>query len=541
MDELSWTGGLVTVESRTDRAIVAAVRGRDLSGFEIWHWLRSDDSTFALLTEPALYPTLHRLEAERILQSGWHEGERARRTYRLTARALELADDKPPPAPPVRGSWSPPGDLAHPARLASPDPEAGSWFVPPKREPTGAEALARALEELARTGSEPDGPPVRPAPAAASPDGDPAHAAMARHTSDLGAALDLPRVEADQVRQEITDHLTDSAASLAHAGMDPAAATATAISQLGDPRELATLISRAEHSRARRDGGIRRGVFELVGEIVLWLIASAAPLAVSPGVAGTVTRLARGAGLNIVVVTSAEWATTQIAIMLCIGAFAAGRLSFGHMTRISRHSDATVRRRWAAGGAAAVLAVALLLPGCHDGLAVATLLAAPFAFVAGTYRPKHQNEGAYTWRGMATALMLVAMISFLPAFRVFAYDPSATPGAPLVSGLERTDLAIFQYADGTVGYQLAGTSTIVTVDVWPATKAGLFIVVDRSAVRPTLSDVTTVNLAKLPPGGQWWVAAVVDSPDGPRTRGVVIQTGAAPALGTALGWLMSWL
>ena len=541
MDELSWTGGLVTVDSRIDRAIVGALRGRDLSGFEIWRWLGSDGSTTVLMTEPALYPTLHRLEAERILQGDWHEGERARRTYHLTARGLKLADEKHWPALPFRDSSSPHGEVIHPARLASPDPEAGSWFVPPKKEPTGSEALARALEELARSGSRQEGPAVRSAPAAASPDGDPANAEIARYTSDLGVALDLPRVEADQVRQEIADHLTDSAVSMVHTGMDPAAATATAISQLGDPRELATQISRAEHSKARRDRGVRRGVFELVGEVVLWLLASAAPLAVSSGMAGTVAKLGRVAGLHLVVVTSAEWATNQIAIMLCIGAFLAGRLSFGHMTRISRYSDATVRRRWAAGGAAAVLAVALLLPGYHDGLAVATLLAAPFAFVAGTFRPKHQNESAYTWRGMATAVLLVAVITFMPAFRLFAYDPNATPGAPLVAGLERTDLTIFQYPDGTLGYQLAGTSTIVNVDMWPARKEDLFIVVDRSAGQPTVRDVTNVDLAKRPPGGQWWGAAVIDSPDGPRTRAVVIQTGAAPPLDTTLGWLISRL
>jgi hypothetical protein len=51
-----------------------------------------------------------------------------------------------------------------------------------------------------------------------------------------------------------------------------------------------------------------------------------------------------------------------------------------------------------------------------------------------------------------------------------------------------------------------------------------------------------VDLGKLPSGGQWWVAAVVVGPDGQRAvQAVVIQTGASPSLGTALGWLISRL
>jgi DNA-binding PadR family transcriptional regulator len=541
MDELSWADGLVTVDSRIDRAIVGALRGQDLSGFEIWRWLGSDGGTFALLAEPALYPTLYRLEADRLLQCDWHEGERTRRTYRLTANALGRADENRWPALPFRASPSPRSEAARPARLASPDPEAGSWFVPPKTEPAESEPLVKAVEDRGRSGPGRESPAVGPTPAW-SPDGGPARAAIARYASDLGAALDLPRVEADQVRQEIADHLTDSTSLLAQSGLDPATTASTAIGQLGDPRDLAIRISRAQQTKDRRDRAVRRGLFELMGELVLWLAASAVPLALSPGLAAMVATLARAAGLHLVVLTSAQWGTNQMAIMLCIGAFAAGRLSFGHMARISRHSDAAIRRRWAVGGAAAVLAVALLLPGCQDGLAVATLLAAPFAFVAGTYRPKHQNESAYTWRGIATAIVLVAVVTLLPALRLFAYDPNATPGAAPAGGSAPAQLLVYEYPDGTFGYQLPGSSEFATVDLWPASTDGLYVVVDRSATQPTLSGVRMVDLAKLPSGGQWWVAAVVVGPDGQRAvQAVVIQTGASPSLGTALGWLISRL
>jgi hypothetical protein len=42
MDELRWDG-LVTFESRIDDAIVGALQGQDLSGFEIRRWLGSKE------------------------------------------------------------------------------------------------------------------------------------------------------------------------------------------------------------------------------------------------------------------------------------------------------------------------------------------------------------------------------------------------------------------------------------------------------------------------------------------------------------------
>jgi hypothetical protein len=201
-----------------------------------------------------------------------------------------------------------------------------------------------------------------------------------------------------------------------------------------------------------------------------------------------------------------------------------------------------VRKPWAIGGAAAVLAFALLMPGSPDALVVLTMLAVPLAFVAGTFRPKHQNEAAYTWRGIATAVLLVAVVMLLPGGRLFAYDPGGTPGAPLAHGAGNADLTISQYDNGTFGYQPAGTTTFVRVELWPATTEGLFVVVNRSAKAPTLSDSTVVDLAKLPPCGQWWVAAVVVGPDGQRTtRAVVVQTGSSPELSNALAWLISKL
>jgi DNA-binding PadR family transcriptional regulator len=535
--------GPTTSQSRIDRAIVGSLRGRDLSGFEIWRWLGSEQGTFGLLTESDLYPTLYRLEAERLLQSDWHEGDRIRRTYRVTAVALERADENAWPALPFRGTSTQPGQPVAGARIASPDPEAGSWFLPPRADPAEAQQL-QAAESDRSGGADPSAGPASAAGAerfAAAAVG-PRHPSIAQYVDELAATLDLPRIDRDRVRQEIADHLADSTHLLEQTGMDTTAAVTEAIDRIGNSRDLAVLIGRAQHSKERRDRAVLCALFELVGEVLLWLAVSAAAFAVGPGLADLIKTMGRFAGIHLVVLTSAEWATNQMAAMLCVGAFAAGRLSTGHLARISRHSDAAVRRRWAVVGALAVLAVALFLPGYPDELAVVTLLAAPLAFVAGTFRPKHQNEGAYTWRALGSAALFVGLVTLLPAGRLFAYDPSTTPGAPLGQGATVTELTVFQYGDGTFGYELPGTTTFVNVEMWPTSKDGLFIAVDKAAAKPTVLDVAKVDLAKLPPVGQWWVAAVVVGPDGQRTtRAVVIQTGASPHLSNALSWLIGRL
>ncbi len=106
-----------------------------------------------------------------------------------------------------------------------------------------------------------------------------------------------------------------------------------------------------------------------------------------------------------------------------------------------------------------MLAVALLLPGYQDPLVVATLLAAPIAFVAGTFRPKHVNESSYNWRGITAAVLVVAATTCRPAGRTFAYDPNATPGTPPTEGNAPGELTVVQRPDGTFAYPLGSAGT----------------------------------------------------------------------------------
>jgi hypothetical protein len=231
----------------------------------------------------------------------------------------------------------------------------------------------------------------------------------------------------------------------------------------------------------------------------------------------------------------------------------------GQLARISRHRDATLRRPWAVGGAAGVLTLVLLLPGYQDGLTVATLLVAPVAFVAGTLRPRHANESVYSRRGAAAGILLVAIVTLLPCGRMFAYDPNATPGTPLARGGGTVELTVFETDSGSFEYGVpSSTGTgVITVELWPASTEGPFIVVDPSATAATISvkpgipnsDTTvapsgaqSVDFTKLPSYRQWWVVAVDTTPSGQRTAlDVVVQTGASPTLSNALSWLVSKL
>ncbi len=245
-----------------------------------------------LLTEADLYPTLYRLEAAHLLQSDWHEAERTRRTYRLTATALARAEANGWPELPFRGGPGPHATVNPPSvasqhseptrssRIASPDPEAGSWFVPPKAEPAGPAgraSIAGSTADLGAGATETSStrrgqtPSTRGGAASEFP-------AVARYADELGAALDLPRIESDRVRQEIrrSPHGLRSAARArgngrSHRRPGGGAAPGRHPGPRGPYRPISAVAGttrpgdRARPARARRRdgpvaGGIRRGI-----------------------------------------------------------------------------------------------------------------------------------------------------------------------------------------------------------------------------------------------------------------------------------------
>ena len=519
MNELT-SGGAATVESRIDRAVLAALHGQDLSGFEIWRWLGAGTDSSNLLSEADLYPNLYRLQAHGVIRSTWQEGQRTRRRYRLTADALYRADETGLP----RAGSGAATRSERSDRAVSPDPEATSWFVPP-REP-GEEPVGASSSTADRGGS------ATASPAASHHD--PEADEIDRYLDDLDASLDLPRRQRSLVRQELADHIADSAAVLRVSGVPAEAAVAEAIYHLGDARDLASRMGRAEHTPQRRSSAIRRSAVTVVLEMLVWLVPAVALIALAPFIADLAIAAGGLAGAHLTLLRSGEWVTSQIGVVLCLGAFSAGRMSLGQLARGSRHRDGSVRRTWAVGGGVALLAIALLIPGWQDGPAVATFVAVPIAFVAGTFRPWQSEERRYSVRGAAAAVLVAVAITLLPGVRLFTYDPNATPGTPLADGKPSIDLAATKSTDGnTISY---GRS----VELWPAATSGLFLVVDPGATGPTKTVTGSFNINALPPNRQWWVVAVVKNADGTSTAlDVAIQTGATPTVSTPLGWLIS--
>ena len=519
MNELT-SGRVSTVKSRIDGAILAALRGQDLSGFEVWRWLASTTETANLLSEADLYPALHRLEAEGRVRGSWHEGQRTRRKYRLTADGLYPADEAGLP----RAASGAVTKSDRSDRAVSPDPETTSWFVPPRE--LAEESVGASSSTAGRGGS----PAASPAPSHHDPEAD----EIGRYLDDLDASLDLPRRQRSLVRQELADHIDDSAAALRASGVPAEAAVVEAIYHLGDARDLASRMGKAEQTPQRRSAAIRRATVTIVLEIVVWLVPAVALITLAPFLADLAIAAGGMAGAHLTVLRSGEWVTNQIAVILCLGAFSAGRMSLGQLARGSRHRDDSVRRTWALGGGATLLVVALLLPGWQDGPTVATFVAVPVAFVAGTFRPWQSGERRYSMRGVAAAALVAIVVTLLPGVRLFGYDPNATPGTPLAGGKPSIELSATKSTEGnTISYGRG-------VELWPASTVGALLVVDPAATGPAKTVTGSFNVNDLPPNRQWWVVAVVKNADGTRTAlDVVIQTGATPAISTPLGWLIS--
>lgn len=70
--------------------ILSVLKDTELYGYEIAQRITSGSGSLFSPSEGALYPALHRLEAEGALQATWRESDRGprRRYYRITQRGL---------------------------------------------------------------------------------------------------------------------------------------------------------------------------------------------------------------------------------------------------------------------------------------------------------------------------------------------------------------------------------------------------------------------------------------------------------------------
>ena len=83
------------VKGMTPMLVLAVIGEGELYGYEIAQRIRDQSGGTFAPSEGSLYPTLHRLELDGVLQATWRDGDRGprRRYYRLTEKGQGLLAD----------------------------------------------------------------------------------------------------------------------------------------------------------------------------------------------------------------------------------------------------------------------------------------------------------------------------------------------------------------------------------------------------------------------------------------------------------------
>lgn len=506
-----------TLDIRITRAIMGALRGNDLSGFELWQWLGPVQGAEAVLNEADLYPTLYRLEAEGLLAANWNEEGGTRRLYRITAAGMALAE---------RHGWG---------MVAARSRRGGRALPSDAGEP---EWTWRSQQEIEREAIHED---------------EPEYAVLEAYVAQLDEALPLADFHRHDVDAEIGDHLSATAARLRAEGGRPREAIDLAIAGLGSPRELARDIAAAQLTNKRLRSGLRWG--SAVGMLTsLYTLAMAMCVAfyVTPVAADTLVALAGGMGIHLFAPGTAEWRSEQLAVCGWIGAFVGARRSLPQFTLKSRRSERLSWPMWAAAGAVLLVPPVLLFPFHLDGNAVLALFGIPAAWALGTRHPTSLYGETISTRGVALALLVAVPALLAPGARVWAYDPSVAPehGAPFQAGVPAA--TAWQGAPG----ELTGRMEISLaaapgwreprLEVWPAVERGLSVIPDPAAESPALTAASgeLVSFGALDHGvPTWWLAVTAEGPDGRRyTLDSTLHLGwRRHALTNVLGWLIGRL
>jgi hypothetical protein len=443
------------------------------------------------LTESTLYPILHRMEAQRLIQGEWIEDkERTRRLYRVASRAAVLAGKR------------------------------------------GWPAIERPIARDPMAGEEAPGRPRLALPASA-----------ADFVERFAASLSLSEPSRSDVRNEVRDHLDDSVAYVTRQGRSPEDGVRQAIASLGMPEELAAAIVREEQTRGRLIHGMgSAGVSALFGAAI-GIGGGALTILLSPILASAITSLGAGTGVHAYLPQTSEWRSQQVATVFWVAAFLAARRSMPLVAEYSRRSVTAVRPIWALTGGGLLLAIALLMPANLDLPAAIGLLGIPVAFVLGTWRYQRPGDDIASKWGVAQAAIVILLFLFLPGTRVWYYQTSSpTPDpAPLADSAARITISVHDVIEVT-GLD-AGTWSDARVDLWPASRSGLQVVPDGTATAPKFvtgpGRALTVESLSNPPAEYWVVLTAVDSGGTRRTLDAIVVTSPPNLeLRSILGWLV---
>jgi PadR family transcriptional regulator, regulatory protein PadR len=89
------------IKGMTPMLVLAVIGDGELYGYEIAQTIRDQSGGAFMPSEGSLYPTLHRLELDGVLDATWRDGEKGprRRYYRLTKKGQGLLAES-------RAEWS---------------------------------------------------------------------------------------------------------------------------------------------------------------------------------------------------------------------------------------------------------------------------------------------------------------------------------------------------------------------------------------------------------------------------------------------------
>lgn len=481
-----------TLDDRIVRAIIGAVREKDRSGYEIWRWLGATHGSHgAELNEANLYPTLHRMEAQRLIRAEWDEGEKTRRLYRVAAKAAILAD---------RHGWPP---LAHPMTS---DPVSEEM----------AQDNANATNALPSDAAE--------------------------YIVRLEGALTLSDDCRSDVRNEIRDHLEDSSNGYERAGRSPEEAEKLAIRGLGSPELLASRIVKEQLTRRRLVSGSGSAIVSALFGATIGILAAGVAIFAAPLLGRVLVNAVATLGLHLYLPDTPEWHSQQIGLIAAFAAFFAARRSTPLASQWTRRSVRAIKAGWALCGAILLMTVALLLPASLDPLVAVAYLAIPVAWALGTWRCQEPGDDLISRRGVLRVAPVIALLLFLPGMRTWYFSPSTPVSAPLPAAT--SDASIFvDPMNNTLRVSGIDGWSDIKIEGWAAARQGLEVTPDMT--RPDSVFEATPDhgftLSDLPGSdNDWWLVLTGVGSDGARHNlGVALLPSNRPIhLQSLYGWLV---
>lgn len=395
--------------------------------------------------------------------------------------------------------------------------------------------------------------------------------------------LQLPAVDAAEVRAELADHLADSIQSLEADGLGPEEAVREALGRMGPALELGRQIRAAHQSTRRLLAGAGGGVFAAAGGFVVGYLAATATVLV--GLLG-IGALLIIVGVKPADLSSADGGQTVNSLLVAVGMFAgvvtAIRYAVRSFAAISRRRSMVFARSWGIIGVAVFgFLLVFIARGPQSWPAVVLELAAPVvALLAAAIRVERPIVRVPKWvAGAAVVPMAGALLFALVSIgigTVTVVDARSLPGslnrhldvvAPMAPATwlpVGSDLGTAYGGDGQPGTIFAIASTLpapspalesvlsqwhdLRFEAWHGLSvSGIVAGVDPHYSSPfDIQPLESVDggtlqarfrLDRFRDGNLWWVVLTGVAPDGVRYRLDDGGGGTTTFYGSVWDWL----